>query len=186
MKIMKKILFTFLLLLSITVFSQKKIFFDATIVSMKGDTIKSKIMIFNFLFSQNEIDFRPLLSYATLVDDDGKIIQKISSQSISKVIFNDIKGVERTFVNNGIYLKELKYEGIKYKWFIEYSINGYDGGLMSNGSLIDRNNKTHKFVRIAKGRKILLELNEHPEYIEEINSIKNYNDIAAVLKKIDF
>ncbi|WP_447950961.1 hypothetical protein [Chryseobacterium koreense] len=182
---MKKILNLFLILITISVYSQKMV--DANVVTKSDETISSKLRVYTNIFYKDLIDESSFYRILYLVDDNGSKKEKIKAENVKELRFVDLKGKERIYVNNGKFLKEFMYNGNKIKWYRDISQNLYDGSIQYFDYLVDNNGTIYKMGLFNNAKKKLLEATKtKPELATEIENAKlNDEVILDILKKFD-
>jgi len=186
-KSIKKACFSVICLFYISIVFSQKNYSDAVLIDIKNDTINCKIKInYNFL-NKKYLDDAEYFKGVTIVNEEGNTVEKIPAIYIKQVSFIDIFSMERVYLNNGVFFKQLLFNGSKLKWYRTMTIDLWNGPSFYN-YLINENGRIFK-IESLRIKKILKEATIlKPELISQIDSIsfwvKNLDvEILKVLKK---
>ena len=186
-KSIKKSCFSVICLFYLSIVFSQKNYSDAVLIDIKNDTINCKIKInYNFL-NKKYLDDAEYFKGVTIVNEEGNTDEKIPAIYIKQVSFIDIFSMERVYLNNGVFFKQLLFNGSKLKWYRTMTIDLWNGPSFYN-YLINENGRIFK-IESLRIKKILKEATIlKPELISQIDSIsfwvKNLDvEILKVLKK---
>ena len=186
-KSIKKACFSVICLFYISIVFSQKNYSDAVLIDIKNDTINCKIKInYNFL-NKKYLDDAEYFKGVTIVNEEGNTVEKIPAINIKQVSFIDIFSMERVYHNNGVFFKQLLFNGSKLKWHRTMTIDLWNGPSFYD-YLINENGRIFK-IESLRIKKILKEATIlKPELIAQIDSIsfwvKNLDvEILKVLKK---
>jgi len=184
---MSKSLLVLFVFIHISCFSQE--YLDLKIVNYNNDTIFSRIKIYKDIISRKPVDniqnYYNYFNTITVFDTEGNK-NKIKVNNIKTLYFIDLKGENRIYYNDGKYLKELKFNGVKLKWFRTIRKNVYDGSITYHDELTDINGKTYYLGLIGAKKNMKKATISKPELIPLIES-SNMDDseILEILKKFE-
>jgi hypothetical protein len=169
------------------VFSQKN-YSDAKLIYINNDTIDCKIGInYNFL-NKKYLDDTAYFRGVTIVNDEGNTIEKIPAIYIKQVRFTDIFNMERVYLNNGVLFKQLRFNGVKLKWYRTMTEDLWNGPSFQE-YLIDNEGKITKLELLRIKKRLKEATLSKPELVAEINKINIWKygdkDILNILKKYE-
>jgi len=169
------------------VFSQKN-YSDAKVIYPNNDTIDCKIGInYNFL-NKKYLDDAAYFQGVTIVNEDGSTVEKIPAKYIKQVSFFDIFGIERIYLNNGVYFKQLLFNGSKIKWLRTMTYELFDGPKFKE-YLIDNEGKITNLELFYIKKRLKEATVSKPEIVQEINKISIWKygdkDVLNILKKYE-
>jgi len=124
----------------------------------------------------------------TIVDENGNTIEKISPSFIKELKFIDIYDVERVYLNNGAFFKQLLFNGSKIKWFRTMTMKIFDGPSFKDYLIDDKGKITN--IQLLKIKKLLKEVTlSKPELLPEIERLRTFKfgdeDMLKILKKFE-
>jgi hypothetical protein len=169
------------------VFSQKN-YSDAKLIYINNDTIDRKIGInYNFL-NKKYLDDAAYFKGVTIVNEYGNTVEKTPAIYIKQVSFVDIFGIERVYLNNGVYFKQLLFNGSKIKWYRTMTYELFDGPKFKE-YLIDNEGKITNLELFYVKKRLKEATLSKPELVAEINKINIWKyggkDILNILKKYE-
>lgn len=170
------------------VFCQKN-YSDAKLIYINNDTINCKIKInYNFL-DKKYLDDAAYFKGVTIVNEEGNTVEKLPAVYIKQVSFGDIFGIERVYLNNGVYFKQLLFNGLKIKWFRIMTVDLWNGPSFGD-YLINENGRVITIESLRVKKRLKEATISKPELASLIDSIsiwvKNIDvEILKVLKKYE-
>jgi len=187
-KSIKKACFSVICLFYVSIVFSQKNYSDAVLIDIKNDTINCKIKInYNFL-NKKYLDDAEYFKGVTIVNEEGNTGEKIPAIYIKQVSFVDIFGIERVYLNNGVYFKQLLFNGSKIKWFRTMTYELFDGPKFKE-YLIDNEGKITNLELFYVKKRLKEATLSKPELVAEINKINIWKyggkDILNILKKYE-
>ncbi len=187
-KSMIKIYFSIICLFYVSIVFSQKNYSDAVLIDIKNDTINCKIKInYNFL-NKKYLDDAEYFKGVTIVNEEGNTVEKMPAIYIKQVSFVDIFGIERVYLNNGVYFKQLLFNGSKIKWFRTMTYELFDSPKFKE-YLIDNEGKITNLELFYVKKRLKEATLSKPELVAEINKINIWKyggkDILNILKKYE-
>lgn len=188
-KSVSKTYFSIICLFFISIVFCQKNYSDAKLIYNINDTIDCKIRInYNFL-NKKYLDDAEYFKGITIVNEEGNTVEKIPAMYIKQVSFVDIYGIERVYLNNGAYFKQLYFNGLKIKWFRTMTVDLWNGPSFQE-YLINKNGRIFAMESLRIKKRLKEATISKPELVSLIDSIsiwqKNIDDdILKVLKKYE-
>lgn len=183
-----KVCFSVICLFQVSIIFCQKNYSDAKLLYINSDTIYCKIKInYNFL-NKKYLDDAAYFGGVTIVNEEGIKVEKIPAKYIKQVSFVDIFGIERVYLNNGVYFKQLYFNGSKIKWFRTMTYELFDGPKFKE-YLIDNEGKITNLELFYVKKRLKEATLSKPELVAEINKISiwtyGHEDILNILKKYE-
>lgn len=155
---------------------------DAEILFINDKSVKTKLKGESNLFDKTLLTETSINKYFAILDNQAKK-NYISYELVKKMIFKDLKGNLRTFVNRGNQFKSLHeviYDG-KIKWFVEYYPQAYDQSVQINNHFVNENNQVVIVGNFNSMKNKLIEFTiSKPELITKIENTEKFNKEAII------
>jgi hypothetical protein len=134
-----------------------------------------------------QVDEASFYRVLVLSNENRKIIKKIKAKNVKELKFTDLKGQDRTYVNNGRALKELMYDGKKIKWYRAIYQHIYDGSIQYLDYLVAEDKQEFRMGLFSNySKKITEATKSKPELANEIKNMKmTEENILYILQKYD-
>lgn len=116
------------------------------------------------------------------------LLKKYLLKFIKELKFLDIYDVERVYLNNGVFFKQLLFNGSKIKWFRTMTMDIFKGPSFKDYLIDDKGKITN--VELLRIKKKLKEATySKPELIPEIERLSVFKfgdgDMLIILKKFE-